>query len=543
MFPFVPRKVAQKSKAQNSTQTAVAQSSSTKPPRPKNSAAQSLSNDPKGKGKQSDTSTSEQDLATLLWLSLSDHSLWLNVDLRRALASADEGWLPLSVLLGLHHATYFAHLKAGTPDSAYVKAVRTHADDLLEVRMRVSAPSKAAWYGAEPSSSKEEASGYEVRRKDWREALPRARNSTRQEWELRTVYMECIPPSHRAIPGIYDLTASLLDLRSSGPGHTLTTHIQSIALPAHHLDRPGDIPKPKGFALVTFSSEDCATRLTTSWPWSPRRASVTNSGTDPAHEAAKFGFRALPKARWDALKDEYLAHRQRLLDEIARAESADALNAEAIPAETPPAHHGRTAKRPPVDEDTRPPRAHAHAHAHALDKQTATALAPSATAPFPRGCLVYVRHVHPETNKTTLKALFAAHGRARALDYVDYSKGMDTCHLRVSTPAHAQTLVSAFAAHRVTQRQGLDGTGATAQGPGDGAAKPIEMELVEGTREELYWSKVPEKVRREAVRKAVALAEEGDGGGEDAGRDLAVEGPSEAGEQEGKRKRKRRRKA
>lgn len=31
------------------------------------------------------------------------------------------------------------------------------------------------------------------------------------------------------------------------------------------------------------------------------------------------------------------------------------------------------------------------------------------------------------------------------------------------------------------------------------------MELVLGKREELYWEKVPEKVRREAVRRAVDL--------------------------------------
>ncbi|KAI0677726.1 hypothetical protein C8Q78DRAFT_962759 [Trametes maxima] len=539
MFPFVPRKVAQKFRAQNNASASAAASSSTKPPHAEILADETPSNDAKGKGKQPDTSTREQDLATLLWLSLSDHSLWLNVDLRRALVSADEGWLPLSVLLALHHATYFAHLKAGTPESAYVKAVRTHADDLLEVRMRVSAPSKAAWYGTPPSSSsKEDTSGYEVRRQDWREALTRARNSTRQEWELRTVYMECIPPSHRAIPGIYDLTASLLDLRSPGPGHTptLTTHIQSIALPAHHLDRPGDVPKPKGFALVTFSSEDSATRLTSAWPWSPRHAPAAGGRTGPAQEAAKFGFRALPKARWDALKDEYLAHRQRLLDDIARAEYTNSAahvptpNAEVSPEERPP-----RANRPPAAENARP----------AAHNDPVPAL--DATAPFPRGCLVYVRHVHPETNKTTLKALFAAHGGtgpagAVGLDYVDYSKGMDTCYLRVSTPAHAHTLVSAFAApRRVVQRQGLDNAG-EADG-GEGARKGIEMELVGGTREELYWSKVPERVRREAVRKAIARAADGGGGegGDDAERDLAVE--DGAGEQERRRKRKRRRKA
>lgn len=30
------------------------------------------------------------------------------------------------------------------------------------------------------------------------------------------------------------------------------------------------------------------------------------------------------------------------------------------------------------------------------------------------------------------------------------------------------------------------------------------MEMVDGTREELYWGKVPEKVRRQAVEKALS---------------------------------------
>lgn len=55
------------------------------------------------------------------------------------------------------------------------------------------------------------------------------------------------------------------------------------------------------------------------------------------------------------------------------------------------------------------------------------------------------------------------------------------------------------------------------------------MELVLGKREELYWEKVPEKVRREAVRRAVDLIQ---------GTTVDVEG-AYADPQEG-RKRKRR---
>lgn len=137
----------------------------------------------------------------LLCLSLSDYTLWSNVDLRRAVALADEGCtcipfiltvrahlhpgIPLSYLL--QHSTYFLHLSSRPPEAALVRAMRNHAPDTFEIRMLVAAPSKAAWYGKDVST--EEQGGYEIRRKDWADALVRVRNSTRNEWETRTVYL------------------------------------------------------------------------------------------------------------------------------------------------------------------------------------------------------------------------------------------------------------------------------------------------------------------------------------------------------------------
>lgn len=92
------------------------------------------------------------------------------------------------------------------------------------------------------------------------------------------------------------------------------------------------------------------------------------------------------------------------------------------------------------------------------------------------------------------------------------------------------------------QRQGLDSTGAEGDAEG-GGTKPISMEVVEGAREELYWSKVPEKIRREAVRKAIAQASSTGGKDGDAKEHVDTAQEEDAGEQEGKRKRKRRRKA
>ncbi|RPD67485.1 hypothetical protein L226DRAFT_542537 [Lentinus tigrinus ALCF2SS1-7] len=499
MFQFVPRKVAQKTHRPTQTSVPVASTSAARPPPPDHLP------DTKGKGRSTDESVAvkNEDLVALLWLSLSDHSLWANVDLRRAVASADEGWIPLSYVL--QQSPYISHLPVRPAEPMLIRAIRAQADCPLEVRMLVSSPSKAAWYGKE-SSSRDESGGYEIRRRDWSEALTRVRNSTRNEWEARTVYMESIPLSSRTIPGIFHFASFL-------SGHS---DVQSITLPPHHLDRPGDAPKCKGFALVTFSNDEVVTQLVNDWPWHPRRT-FAPEGSSAAHEAVKFGFRVLPKARWDELKEEYLAYRQRLLDEMSDASRVDA----------PPRAKGDNIQDE-ADTDTdvglQAPKLNA-----ALDL----------SAPFPPGCLVFVRNVHPETNKTTLKALFVAHAfgsasdSTSALDYVDYNKGMTSCHLRLSSPQHAQTLVSAFGDRPVVQRQGLDNAGS----PASGDERPISAEVVDGEREELYWNKVPEKVRREAVRKAIAqLVGAGGGDGDGHGRETDEQ-------QQGKRPRKRRRKA
>ena len=43
-----------------------------------------------------------------------------------------------------------------------------------------------------------------------------------------------------------------------------------------------------------------------------------------------------------------------------------------------------------------------------------------------------MRNIHPDTNKTTLKSLFAqAFQDGSSLDYVDFSRGMDTVRVRL----------------------------------------------------------------------------------------------------------------
>ena len=230
MFHFVPRKVAQRTRPSLSAPDApVPGPSSTPPGRPLTpKEVQHLGTDAKkAKGKNKDTKgPSDEDLATLLTLSLSDHALWTNVGLRRAVSEADEGCTSISVIpaviADLHpgiplsflvqHSTYLLHLQSRPSDSALVRAIRGHAEDMLKIRLRVTAPSKSAWYGKDPSSSKDDEGGYEIRLKHTADALARVRNSVRNEWEARTVYVvRSFPHSHSHPPTtLTQATAALL---------------------------------------------------------------------------------------------------------------------------------------------------------------------------------------------------------------------------------------------------------------------------------------------------------------------------------------------
>lgn len=92
-----------------------------------------------------------------------------------------------------------------------------------------------------------------------------------------------------------------------------------------------------------------------------------------------------------------------------------------------------------------------------------------------------------------------------------------------------------FALRSTVQANGLDSSGAPAAP--HSSQKPLELELVQGRREEVYWERVPEKVRRQAVRRACEVGQQREGGGGD-----AKEAAAAASLEEESRARKRRRK-
>jgi hypothetical protein len=192
--------------------------------------------------------------------------------------------------------------------------------------------------------------------------------------------------------------------------------VQRILFPPHHQDPPDALPKCKGFALVTVSEPSSTSHLLTHFPYHNRanNHSANDNDDDDAspeeREAYKAGFRTLTKERWEELQAEYVEYRDVLLGRIA-APSSSTPQSIAPPAST------HTAPATKVTDAFREARLQ-HASVSSLN--------------FPPGCVIFARQVPQDTNKTALRALFSAllAGDSTAvLDYVDYTKGLDTVRL------------------------------------------------------------------------------------------------------------------
>lgn len=235
------------------------------------------------------------------------------------------------------------------------------------------------------------------------------------------------------------------------------------------------------------------------------------------NEAQKYGFRSLPKAQWDSLKEEYVAWRQKLLDEVFREqEQQQEMGVHAAEEEV------RDDDNEFDEEEEKEnggqeyfaavPAPAPVASSNSLPTTSTLPLTPS--SPYPPNCLLFIRNIHSGTNKTTLRALFtkallgrreettdmSSSANASGIDYIDYTKGTDTCHLRLASPSDARILQTYFEEHHLVQKGPLDDNGAPS------SQLNIFVELVQGTREKIYWEKVPLKVRQEAVRKAISTA-------------------------------------
>lgn len=283
--------------------------------------------------------------------------------------------------------------------------------------------------------------------------------------------------------------------------------VQHIVFPPHYQDPPDAVPRCKGFALVTLNEPDVVSDILSRFPYDgdntrPPTDDDEDSSAEES-EARKAGFRTLPKERWDTLQAEYAEYRESLLRRIAAAASS-----------TEPAPNRIESAHDLSDEPERAPAAR-----------------PPQTQSYPPGCVLFARHVPPDTNKTALRARFSALlADADALDYVDYSKGLDSCYLRLKTHEHAQALLEA------------------ARSDHDASVQEPELELLKGRREEMYWENVPEKVRSLAVQRAHAQVHQTRRGERDApglgqganGDEEDTQGPGSASHLGGTRRKRRR---
>ena len=71
--------------------------------------------------------------------------------------------------------------------------------------------------------------------------------------------------------------------------------------------------------------------------------------------------------------------------------------------------------------------------------------------------------------------------------------------MRLKNPEIAQSFVDHYTSHPVVQTSGLDDKGVA---PGE-ANKAVEAVLLRGKPEDIYWAKVPEKIRAQAVKQAL----------------------------------------
>ncbi|EIW76247.1 hypothetical protein CONPUDRAFT_76635 [Coniophora puteana RWD-64-598 SS2] len=502
-FAFVPRSV-KKSGASNTNAVAGPSGSRAPAPLPTVQPTVTAYND-RGEGKMPENTTSRafphtEDLSTLVLLALSDYSIWLNADLRRALdetcinGDEDAGFLPLSYLV--NRRPLRDALTEDISEAMIIKALRQHAAESIEVRMRMVALPTASW-NSYTRRAEREAGGYEVRRTDWKELRDASWSRlSHSEWDARIVYIENIPPTYRSVPGIARFTQALLSQLRDDAGS-----IQHITLPPHHLDGPHNLPKCKGFALVTLSHlKDCEVLLAR-WPWRQRAGGLSDDMPTSEKDAVRYGLRTLSKERWDKLNEQYLTYQATLIEQtVSSNETSNSFDdilhqTNDVP---PPRTNGKTA----LDKSGK-----SGEPAFRLPPTRATTL----SSPYPVDCLVFVRKLHSGTNKTTIRTLLsrALHSidsgsKLDGIDYVDFSKGMDSCYLRLASPSSATQLVAYFQENRVVQAHGLDDEGRAAE-PGDDNA-PLELELMQGKKEDLYWEKVPEKVRRQAVAKVAGQA-------------------------------------
>ncbi|KIM29499.1 hypothetical protein M408DRAFT_305460, partial [Serendipita vermifera MAFF 305830] len=419
-----------------------------------------------------------QELCVLIETSMSDYALWSNADLRRYATDRNtNGYISLSRLLNespLIQAT-------GQPiaEPSVFQALKDYGTGFLELQLKLTTAARNRQKAGDNAL-------YNIRRVDWDtirekpdpsyvqngEDLPSLWDRSEEAWNERTIYVENIPRKYWTLPAALwfmqlcaepasnagEQLSSTMEMDAKAPHGSPT--IQHFELPAHAKASQTDVPVCKGFCFVTFSEVTHAERVLSAWPWTSSRQ-ITKSGhskdanedeaeeedvgeqlmnldltkeKDERVEVLKEGseshLRSISLKDWEELKKQYLAWQAELYESMKPTESRGPKSGVQITPHVRPAVQSDIPRTkdapphlPPTEKSTN------------LRKAGPTLTAHSETlgykeASYPSGCLLFVKNLHPQTNKTTLKKLFE-HALESAsstnevkvgeIDYVDWS--------------------------------------------------------------------------------------------------------------------------
>ena len=276
---------------------------------------------------------------------------------------------------------------------------------------------------------------------------------------------ERIPQKYNRTPSSLSLFLSSLLLPLSPPTSNTPCPIQSVQ--QHHA-------KGRSWAFVVLSNIQDVDVLVERWAWDSVgtvEVEEEGKGNKEEKEARTWGLRCMLKSRYEEMKEEYEAYRQLLIQQQQSSQPPPPRLPQAIPT-------------------SRAPQPTSTSHVPAPESQMNHELQ------YPPNHLVHILNIHPSTNKTTLRSLFLSLTSlpTNAIDYVDYTKGMDHAYIRFTSSTHASTFASHFTSNHIRQSSGLDSEGVQCTDK-----EGVKAEIVTGKKEEMYWMKVPEKIRLAAL--------------------------------------------
>ncbi|KAM0789905.1 hypothetical protein ACM66B_006746 [Microbotryomycetes sp. NB124-2] len=330
----------------------------------------------------------------------------------------------------------------------------------------------------------------------------------------------------------------------------------------------------RGFAFVVFKSREDAERILKTWRWDhsaversskescePGVAAGTEEGDVSMREdesaklenlARSYGLRALSYKRWLELKSEYLGYKKSLF--VLADAYADRTQQQrrqrmrgSPPPPSPSTERVPLPERPPTSKNQkRAAEMNAESSSKRSAKRTKRASSPSdwsrhvrppspeipldseqaleAKGAFPKGCIMWLRNVHEKSTKNSLKTVLSKlleeleEGSGTGVEFVDYEKGLDNCHVRFASSHLATLSHEHFTANECVQlASNYISSPALSQTPPEGVnpdptRRPLVSQILEGERERIYWQQLPESTRREARKSAggpVALVSKG----------------------------------